>query len=49
MCRPFLADQKDFSEDKISRAGITRRFQNDDEKDVCIAQVRAYISGEIEK
>ena len=29
MCRRFLADQKDFSEEKIQAAGITRRFQNE--------------------
>ena len=30
MCRRFLADCEDFSEEKIAEAGITRRFQNDD-------------------
>ena len=30
MCRRFLADCEDFSEEKIEEAGITRRFQNDD-------------------
>ena len=29
-CRRFLADQKDFSEDNLKKAGITRRYQNDD-------------------
>ncbi len=29
MCRRFLADQQDFSEEKILNAGITRRFQNE--------------------
>ena len=28
MCRRFLADQKDFSEDKIKEAGIKKRFEN---------------------
>ena len=28
MCRRFLADCKDFTEDKIKEAGIVRRFQN---------------------
>lgn len=28
MCRRFLADQKDFSEEKLQEAGITRRFRN---------------------
>lgn len=30
VCRRFLADQKDFSEDNLKEAGITRRYQNDD-------------------
>ena len=30
MCRRFLADQKDFSEENLAAAGITRRYQNDD-------------------
>ena len=28
MCRRFLADCKDFTEDKIKEAGFVRRFQN---------------------
>lgn len=30
MCRRFLADAADFSEEKIKAAGITRRFANED-------------------
>lgn len=30
MCRRFLADQEDFSEENLKKAGITRRFQNQD-------------------
>ncbi len=30
LCRRFLADQADFSEENIQRAGITRRYVNDD-------------------
>lgn len=30
MCRRFLADSADFSEDKLKAAGITRRFINQD-------------------
>lgn len=29
LCRRFLADAKDFSEDKLNEAGITKRFYND--------------------
>ena len=28
MCRRFLADEEDFSEENLKRAGIVRRFQN---------------------
>ena len=30
LCRRFLADAKDFSEEKLKEAGITRRFINQD-------------------
>lgn len=46
MCRRFLADCEDFSEDKISEAGIGRRFFNDD-LDRCLGEIRDYISREI--
>ena len=28
MCRRFLADEEDFKEEKIKKAGITKRFEN---------------------
>jgi hypothetical protein len=43
MCRRFLADQADFSEENLRRAGIGRRFQNDEDRSVCIAEIAAYI------
>ena len=30
MCRRFLADEKDFSEENIARCGINKRYENDD-------------------
>ena len=42
MCRRFLADSEDFSEDKIREAHITRRFINDD-LERCIGEIRDYI------
>lgn len=30
LCRRYLADEKDFSEEKLQKAGITERFENDD-------------------
>ena len=29
VCRRYLADEEDFSEEKIAQAGISRRFSND--------------------
>lgn len=39
MCRRFLADAKDFAEDKIVKAGITTRYQNDNFED-CLQSLR---------
>ncbi|MGN1266304.1 MAG: guanylate kinase [Dorea sp.] len=38
MCRRFLADQKDFSEEKLQEAGITRRFRNES-KVQCLEEI----------
>ncbi|MCD8347356.1 MAG: guanylate kinase [Lachnospiraceae bacterium] len=43
MCRRFLADQEDFSEENITRAGITKRFPNNDDREVCMDEVAKYI------
>ena len=42
MCRRFLADCADFSEEKIREAGIGKRFVNDALPD-CIARIREWI------
>ena len=42
MCRRFLADCEDFSEDKLQAAGILRRFENVD-KEECLQELRSYI------
>lgn len=42
MCRRFLADAQDFSEDKIKEAGITRRFSNEN-LNSCLAEIKTYI------
>ena len=41
LCRRFLADSKDFSEDKIIKSGITKRFQNNNIDD-CVQQIIDY-------
>ena len=43
MCRRFLADEEDFSEDKISEAGVTRRFNNNYDVQSCISEIRSFI------
>lgn len=42
MCRRYLADSEDFSEDKIKDAGIDKRFENVDLSS-CINEVKEYI------
>ena len=42
LCRRYLADSEDFSEEKIAEAGIEKRFQNDDfEK--CLEEITLHI------
>lgn len=46
MCRRFLADSTDFSEEKISEAGIKKRFYNNDLRS-CLIEITEYIKTEI--
>ena len=46
VCRRFLADEEDFSEEKIKNAGIDIRFANDTELADCINKLREYIRKE---
>lgn len=43
MCRRFLADSTDFSEEKIAEAGIHKRFENND-LEKCLEEIQNYIS-----
>ncbi len=45
MCRRFLADSEDFSEEKLRAAGITKRFSNDGELAECLEEILRYIGG----
>lgn len=45
MCRRFLADCEDFSEEKIAHAGIERRFENVDFEN-CIEKIQKYVKDE---
>lgn len=42
LCRRYLADEEDFSPDKLEAAGIRRRFYNDD-LERCLREILAYI------
>ena len=43
MCRRFLADQEDFSEENIADAEIGIRFENTD-LDICVKNISDYIN-----
>jgi len=42
LCRRFLADQEDFSEENIQKAGIEKSFEND-ELNNCVEEIVNYI------
>ena len=43
LCRRFLADAEDFSEEKIEAAGIPKRFVNNDLQQ-CVEEIMVYLS-----
>ena len=43
MCRRYLADEEDFSEEKIKAAGITRRFNNEGTIDHILDEITEYL------
>lgn len=45
MCRRFLADCEDFSEEKIAHAGIEQRFENVDFEN-CVKKIQKYVKDE---
>ena len=47
MCRRFLADSKDFSEEKIKEAGINQRFSNDGTIEDCIRDIKEAIKQQL--
>jgi guanylate kinase len=47
MCRRFLADAKDFSEENIEKCRVTRRFVNNTELQECIDEVKVAIRKEL--
>lgn len=48
VCRRFLADSEDFSEEKIRESGIEVRFINND-KEECIEEIKKYIINDQQK
>ncbi len=46
MCRRYLADEADFSEENLAAAGIDRRFENDD-REATMAAIEDYIREQI--
>ena len=42
LCRRFLADEEDFREEEILKAGINKRFENIQLED-CINEIRKFI------
>lgn len=46
MCRRYLADAEDFSEEKIKEAKIRKRFLNDN-LEKCIAEIKEYMQEEL--
>lgn len=46
LCRRFLADATDFSNENIAKAGITKRFNNED-LETCVFAIREYIKENI--
>lgn len=47
LCRRFLADEEDFSEQKLQEAGIGIRFENRD-LETCLNEIQAFIQKERE-
>ena len=43
LCRRFLADQADYAEEKLAKAGIDRRFSNDKDIMSCVEEVADFI------
>lgn len=43
LCRRFLSDSQDFSEENLEKAGIERRFSNNEEFSDCLCALRQFI------
>lgn len=45
VCRRFLADTEDFSDERLEEVGIWRRFDNSGEPEKCMQEIREMIHG----
>lgn len=43
LCRRFLADAADYSEENLVKAGITRRFSNNEDRQLCMDEIEEFI------
>ena len=43
VCRRFIADSEDFSEENLEKYGITKRFGNNGTKEECLSEITEYI------
>lgn len=48
MCRRFLADCEDFSEENINKCGISARFYNNGELEDCLNEIKAAIKADMQ-
>lgn len=46
LCRRFLADMEDFSEERLKEAGIERRFENHDFAQ-CLKEIKVFVQKEV--
>lgn len=47
LCRRFLADSRDFSEENLKKAGISYRFFNNDALETCVENIKKAIRGSV--
>ncbi len=47
MCRRFLADARDFSDEKLEEAGIVQNFDNNGDLEKCIENIISYLKSNI--
>jgi hypothetical protein len=46
MCRRYLADKADYSDEKLKAAGVNNLFNNDGELEDCIREIESFIKSD---